>query len=265
MAVTVSVAVAIAGDYVAYAVDDEAGAIGELRDILPGGDARKDENGVETALDARYDVRLHIVADHGRLVAVGVHHVQGGAHHQGVGLAYVVGLAARCDLDGGAEGAAGGGDALLLGVGEVGVGGDEFGTVLHQAHGLADVVPVVGESLAHHYVVGIYVVVGEPLVVEGVEKPRLADGVDAATGQLVREEFGGGQRAGVEVILAYVQPHAQQFHVQFLGGFAAAVGEEQKLLAFVLHPADELFDAGQQFVAVVDDAVHIAYKVFAVA
>ncbi len=71
------------------------------------------------------------------------------------------------------------------------------------------------------------------------------------------EKLGGGQSAGVEVALVHIQPHASQLLLELLGGAAAGIGQEEKLLIFAVEPVHEFLYAGKQTVSVVDDTVHI--------
>ena len=233
-------------------------AVGILVHVLPGGAAGEHQHGVQAGLQARDHVGVHAVAHHHRVLGVHAQHLQARAHHQRIGLAHEVGLLAGGQLHGGNQRAAGGGDALLHGAGEVGVGGDEPRAVHHQPHGLGDDLVVVAGGLAHDHVVGIHVVHGDAAVVERVEQARRADDKGGAAGGLAAEEVGGGQGAGVEVLLAHVQAHAHQLLAQLLGGALAGVGEEEKLLVLLIEPGDELLHAGQQLVAAVDHAVHVA-------
>ena len=50
--------------------------------------------------------------------------------------------------------------------------------------------------------------------------------------------------------------------MQFPLGLAAVVGEEEKFLVFLLEPGDKFPHAGQETVAVVNDAVHVTDKAF---
>ena len=187
-----------------------------------------------------------------------VEQAQAGAHHQGVGLAAEIGLFAGGQLDGGHQSAAGGGDAALDRAGHVGVGPDELGTLIHQVGGLGQGVQGVGPALAHHHIVGVHVVHGDARVVQGVEQACLADGEDGTAGGLLLQKGRCGQGAGVEVVLRHVQAQTGQLLMELPGGVAAVVGQEQELLLLVVEPLDKLCHAGQDPVAVIDDAVHIA-------
>ena len=136
------------------------------------------------------------------------------AHHQGIGLAYVVGIFARGHLDGGNQGAAGGDNAVLGRGGQVGVGTDQLGTVLHHFDRLFDLFIVQGAGLAEHHVIGVHVVHGKSRLVKGIGEAGLADHVDRSAGALCRKEGGGGQRAGIKMILADRKPHAGKLHAK---------------------------------------------------
>lgn len=59
-----------------------------------------------------------------------------------------------------------------------------------------------------------------------------------------------------------VQAHAGELGLQFSLGLAAVVGEEEEFLVFLLEPGDKFLHAGQETVAVVDHAVHVADEAF---
>ena len=60
------------------------------------------------------------------------------------------------------------------------------------------------------------------------------------------------------MVLRHIQAQPGQLLLQFPGGIAAVVGQEQELLLLVLEPLDKLRHPGQHPVTVVDDTVHIA-------
>ena len=64
------------------------------------------------------------------------------------------------------------------------------------------------------------------------------------------------------MLLRHVEPHTPELLVQLARGHAAVIGQKQVFLVRVLQPVDELRRAGQDVVAVVDDAVHVADKAF---
>ena len=91
-----------------------------------------------------------------------------------------------------------------------------------------------------------------------MEQSRLADGEHGAARRLLLQECRRGQGAGIEVLLRHVKPHPGQLLVQLTGRIAAVVGQEQVLLVLVMQPLDELRHTGQNAVAVIDHAVHVA-------
>ena len=189
-------------------------------------------------------------------------HPQSGAHHQRIGLAAEVRLLAGGHLDGCDQRPAGRSDAVFDGTGHIGVGADELRPLHHQIGGLGQGVQRIAAPLAHHHIVRVHVVHGDPRVIQGVQQSRLADGEHRAPRCLLLQEGRRGQRAGVEVLLRHVQPHTGQLLVQLTGRIAAVVGQKEILLVLVMEPLDELRHTRQDPVAVIDDAVHIADKAF---
>ena len=55
----------------------------------------------------------------------------------------------------------------------------------------------------------------------------------------------------------HVEPHTLELLTEFLRGFAARIGQEEKFFLLPVQPLDKLPDARQQPVAMVDNAVHI--------
>ena len=64
------------------------------------------------------------------------------------------------------------------------------------------------------------------------------------------------------MLLRHIQAHPCQLLIQLSGGIAAVIGKEQIFLLFFVQPIDELGHPGQDFVAVIDHAVHIADEAF---
>ena len=214
------------GGDVAHPVQHQPGTVGEAADHLPVGDPGEHQGGVQAALNARHNVGVHPVADDGGVLGVDPQHVEPRAHHQGVGLSHVVGGGAGGQLDGSHQGPAGGDDARLRGAGQVGVGADEPGALPDALDRPADVVIGVAEGLAYNYIVRVVFVKGDPLLIEGVEQPRLPDDEGLGPGHLGGHKLGGGQGAGVKMLFVDVQPHLRQLLLKLPLGFAAVVGEE---------------------------------------
>ena len=148
---------------------------------------------------------------------------------------------------------------------EVGIRGDQPRAVQNQPDGLGDDLVIIACRLADDHVIRVDVIHRDAYVVQRVQKPRRADHERGAARRLLFEKCGGGQRAGIEMLLADVQPHALQLLPQLLGRPLRRVGQEQKPLVVFVQPVDELRHTRQQLVAEVDDAVHIADKALACA
>ena len=185
-----------------------------------------------------------------------------GAHHQRIGLAAEVGLRPRGHLDGRHQRPAGGGDAIFNGAGQIGVCADELCPLHHQIGGLGQGIQGIRLALAHDHIVRVHIVHGDPGIIQGIEQPRFANGVHRAARCLLLQESSRGQGAGVKMLLRHIQPHASQLLLKFSGGGAAVVGQKQKFLLLPVEPVDELRNPGQDTVAVVDHAIHIADKTF---
>ena len=158
--------------------------------------------------------------------------------------------------------AAGGDYAVLGGTGQVAVGADELRAVRDKAHGLENVLIIIGVALADDDIVGIDIVHGYSLVMQRHDEPCAADDVRAASGRLRAYEARGGKGARVEMTLVHLKPHAPQLLLKLLGRALRGIGEEEKVLVLTVQPIDEFFHSGQQPVAVVNNTVHIAYKAF---
>ena len=191
--------------------------------------------------------------------------MQARAHHKRVRLAHEIGLPARRQFDRRDERPAGRRNAELRRSREVGIRGDQPRTVQHQPDGLGDDLVIIACRLADDHVIRVDVVHRDAYVVQRVQKPRRADHERGAARRLLFEKCGGGQRAGIEMLLADVQTHALQLLPQLLGRPLRRVGQEQKPLVVFVQPVDELRHTRQQLVAEVDDAVHIADKALACA
>ena len=87
-------------DDVAYAVQYVFRAVGEVIDVLLGGDTAENQHRVYVGFDARNDVGIHAVADEGDVLAVTAEKSQTVSKHNRVGLAHKICLLARCDLNG---------------------------------------------------------------------------------------------------------------------------------------------------------------------
>ena len=186
-----------------------------------------------------------------------VEHPQARAHHQGIGLAAEIGLLARGHLNGGDKRPAGGGNTVFDGAGHIGIGADELGPGHDQVGGLGKSIQRVGAPLPYHYIVGVYIVHGQPRVIQGIEQARLTDGEHGAARSLFLEKRRRGQGAGVEMLLRHIQSHAGQLLIQLPGRIAAVIGEEEIFLLLLVEPLDKLGHPGQDTVAVIDHTVHI--------
>lgn len=247
---------------VSHAVEHDARPVGKLVQCRARGHAAEHEHGGHAALHAGDDIGVHAVADHDGLTRVASEHAQAGAHHERVRLAAEIRLLAGGDLDRGDERAARGGDTLVRRTAGVGVRADELRAREYEIRRLRECVERVGPCLADDDIVGVDVVHGDAAVIQRVEQPRLAERVHRAPGRLVGQEGRRGQRAGVKVLLRHVEPHAPELLVQLARGHAAVVGQKQIFLVRILQPVDELRRAGQDVVAVIDHAVHIAQEAF---
>ena len=94
------------------------------------------------------------------------------------------------------------------------------------------------------------------------DEPCAADDVRAASGRLRAYEARGGKGARVEMTLVHLKPHAPQLLLKLLGRALGGIGEEEKVLVLTVQPIDEFFHSGQQPVAVIYHAVHIADETF---
>ena len=187
-----------------------------------------------------------------------VEQAQACTHHERIRLADEISLLARRQFNRRDQRTAGGDDAEIRGAGEVAVGGDEAGAVIDEADSLKNHVIVVGICFADNNIVGVDVVHGDAHVVKRVDKTGAADNIGAAAGSLRMNEFGCGLGAGVEMAFVNLQSQTQQLLLQLLRTALAGVGQEQKAFLLLIQPADEFLDTGQQTVAVIDNAVHIA-------
>src|SRR3954452_23236736 len=74
------------GDEFRDRVDNPRGAEREQLGLLAARDAREAEDRLEACFEAGDDVRVHTVADHGRLLGMRIEGVERGPHHQWIGL-----------------------------------------------------------------------------------------------------------------------------------------------------------------------------------
>ena len=112
---------------VPHPLQDQPGAIGEVVNHGPVCDPGENQHRVQAAFNARHDVRVHPVPNDDGVLGVPPQEVDARPHHQRIGLADVVGLLPRGQLNGGHQGPTGGHDALLGGAGQVAVGANEPG------------------------------------------------------------------------------------------------------------------------------------------
>ena len=181
-----------------------------------------------------------------------------GAHHQRVRLAAEVGLLAGGHLDGRDERAARRGDAVFDGAGKVGVRADELCARKHEIRRLRERVERIVPPLADDHIIGVHVVHRDARVIERVQKARLADDVGRAARRLVTDERRRCERARIKPRLRHVQPHAGELLLELERRAAAVVRKKEIFLTGALQPVDKLRHAGENFVAVIDHAVHIA-------
>ena len=187
-----------------------------------------------------------------------VEQAQACTHHERIRFADEISLFARRQLNRRDQRTAGGDDAEIRGAGEVAVGSDEARTVVDEADSLKNHIIVVGIGFADNNIVGVDVVHGDAHVVKRVDKTGAADNIGAAAGSLRMDEFGCGLGAGVEMAFINLQSQTQQLLLQLLRTALAGIGQEQKAFLLLIQPADEFLDTGQQTVAVINNAVHIA-------
>ena len=234
--------------------------IGISRHAFQTGHAREHQHSVHAGLNAGHHVGVHAVADDNGVLRRGLQAALGVAHHQRVGLADEVRLPAAGHLDGGNQGAAGRGDAVFNRAGDIRVCAQELRAVAHQMHGLLDFFKAVAAGFAHDHIVRVYVVHGKARVVKRAHQPRFANDIGGTAGALAFQIAGRGQGAGVKVLLAHVQAQPVQLLLQFLGAALRRIGQKDIFLAVFLQPVHKFPHAGQQQIAVIDHAVHIADK-----
>ncbi len=253
-------AAARGGGDVAHAVEDEARLIGEAAALLAGGDAREHQHRVKSGFDAGDDVRVHAVADDRGVFGVDAEELEPGPHHERIGLSDIVGLLSGGKLNRCEQRAAGGRDAEFGRTGEIIVRADESGPTVYKADGLGDRLEIIAAGLAHDDIVRVHVVIGDANVVERVEDAVLAENVGAAAGGLRVEKVRRCEGARVKMRLVDLKAHARELLLQLEGRVLAGVREEEIALVVLLHPVEKFRHAGQNFVAVIDDTVHIADK-----
>ena len=117
-----------------------------------------------------------------------------------------------------------------------------------------------GDLGIHHHIIRVHIVHIDVFVVESLGQRRLTNDIGGAARLLAGEEGRGGHGTGVEVVGSDLQAHPLQLHTQLLRGLFRAVGEEDELLVVLKKPADEFVNTGQDLVAVIDHAVHVADK-----
>lgn len=243
-----------------HVLEHQTGAVGEVPDGLAAGNAGEHQGGIQARFDTGYNIGIHTVADNGGFLGVDAQELEARAHHEGVGLADKVGVFPGDQLNGGHQCPAGRRDAVALGAGEVKIGADELGALVHKMHGLDNAVIIIVIGFPDDDIVGVDLVDGDAGVIQGVEKAMLPHGVGRGFRVLGSNKAGGCLGAGVKMAFVHIQAHPAQFLLQFHGGAPAGVGEEQKLLVLPVEPFHKLLGAGEQPVAVVDDAVHINDK-----
>ena len=177
---------------IAYAAEHIARPVGKFAHLMLGGHAAEHQHGIDAALHARDDIGIHTVADNGAFLRRHAQQAQAMAHHQRIGLAQVIGIASRGQLDGAHQRLAGRHDAALHRTGQVRIGADQLGAGAHQLHRPLDFFKAVGVGLAHHHIVGIDLVHGKARFVQSAHQTRLADDIGAPAGTLLLEE---GSRA----------------------------------------------------------------------
>ena len=244
-------------DEVGDRVDHAGRAVGEVLDLLLARRSGEDEHRAQSGLEATDDVGVHAVADHERRLGVRVEPVEGAAHHQRVGLADVVGLAARRGRDERRDRAGCRQRAGRAGAAGVGVRRDEASALLYQADCASDGLEGVGARLAEHDVVGVAVGHDVADVVHGRDEAGLADDVGAAPGALLREELRRGQRGGPDRLLRHVDPAAPQAGREVAWGEDRVVGQHEEALARGLERLDELGAPGIDVLLVDEHAVHV--------
>ena len=141
---------------------------------------------------------------------------QAGAHHEGVRLADEIRADTGGHLDRGDHRAAGGDDALLRGAGEVAVRADELCALIHELYSLEYILIVIGVALAYDDIVGVDIVHGDALIVQGKHYAGAADDISAASGSLTADKARGRLSTGVEMLLVNIQPHAPELLLKLL-------------------------------------------------
>ncbi|MPM19669.1 hypothetical protein SDC9_66095 [bioreactor metagenome] len=84
--------------------------------------------------------------------------LQPSAHHQRVGLAHIVRLLSRGQLDGSQQRPAGRGNPGLRGAGQVVIGGDQLCACVHQPDGFCNHGKAISRRFPHHDVIRVHVV-----------------------------------------------------------------------------------------------------------
>ena len=85
-------------------------------------------------------------------------HAQAGAHHQGVGFTTEISLLAGGHFDGSDQCAAGGGDAVLDGAGDIRIGTDKFSAGHDQVGRFCQSIQRIGATLADYNIIGVNII-----------------------------------------------------------------------------------------------------------
>ena len=208
--------------------------IGNVPEIFFAGDPAEHENGIDTRMDTGDDVRVHPVADNGRVLSFAGQQFYAVAHHDRVWLSHEVGFCTAGQLDGRNQRAGTRGEVLTQLVRQVRVGANKFGPVPDEPYAAVDFFIVVGTAFSHHHVVRVDFVHGEIGIIQGVDEPGLADDIGTAVGTLGCQEAGCGKRAGVKMGHRHLDAEAVEFFLELTRVLLAAVGQKQKFFIFLI-------------------------------
>lgn len=120
---------------------------------------------------------------------------------------------------------------------------------------------LLGRAFTKDNVIGVVVVHEEALIIQGIGKTRLTNGINGTTfGHLGLEEFSSGLTSSEKVILSNINTQTMQLLLKLTRSRSRVVGKEKETLVVAMQKVDELLCTRQEFGALCTIGVSIAYQ-----
>ena len=182
------------------------------------------------------------------------------AHHQRVGLAYIIRILSACQFNGCDYRLCRGQNSVFARRGNVGICAYEFCSRQNKTSRFCDLVVIVRRRFTHNNIIGVDVVHRKAVGIHCVDKPRFSYDICASARLLRGKKRCGCDSRRVKMLFSDIKPEPCEFLRKFTRRTLRRVGQKQIILSVFVQPLNKFLCARQKTVAVIYNTVHVAYK-----